>query len=116
MLFGNLGYKTEESICETGYLFEIIQSPQFIAAANKATGSRMPRADWDVVSEEPLPLPDLSTQRGIRKILREIAAYSNGMRDLASRLKVQKRGLMQKLLTGKIRVPEAVADLSPAAD
>lgn len=31
-------------------------------------------------------------------------------------LREQKSGLMQKLLTGKIRVREAVADLSPAAD
>ncbi len=76
----------------------------------------MPRADWNVVSEEPFPLPDLSTQRVIRKVLRDVAAYSNRMRDFASRIKVQKHGLMQKLLTGKIRVPEAVADLSPAAD
>ncbi|WP_162800636.1 restriction endonuclease subunit S [Acidibrevibacterium fodinaquatile] len=108
--------RPKKSLCDPGYLFEIIQSSQFIAAANKATGSRMPRADWNVVSEEPFPLPDLSTQRVIRKVLRDVAAYSNRMRDFASRIKVQKHGLMQKLLTGKIRVPEAVADLSPAAD
>ena len=35
---------------------------------------------------------------------------------IAERLRRQKTGLMQKLLTGKIRVPEALADLSPAAD
>ncbi|MGH7069329.1 MAG: restriction endonuclease subunit S [Acetobacteraceae bacterium] len=108
--------RPKKSVCETGYLFELIQSARFIAAANKATGSRMPRADWDVVSEEPLPLPDLATQRRIQKILQEIAAHSNGMRDMAARLKVQKHGLMQKLLTGRVRVPEAAADLSPAAD
>ena len=31
-------------------------------------------------------------------------------------LKLQRRGLTQKLLTGQVRVPEAAADLSPAAD
>jgi type I restriction enzyme S subunit len=39
-----------------------------------------------------------------------------GVRSMMDHFAHQKRGLMQKLLTGKIRVPEAVADLSPAAD
>lgn len=63
-----------------------------------------------------IPFPPKKQQDRIAELLtaadKDIAATG----DLIARLKTQKSGLMQKLLTGKIRVPEAVADLSPAAD
>lgn len=63
-----------------------------------------------------IPFPPKKQQDRIAELLtaadKDIAATA----DLIARLKIQKSGLMQKLLTGKIRVPEAVANLSPAAD
>ena len=59
------------------------------------------------------PIEDQQRQAALLDALR--AERSVRERQLAA-LTLQKRGLMQKLLTGKIRVPEAVAGLSPAAD
>lgn len=63
-----------------------------------------------------IPFPPKKQQDRIAQLLtaadKDIAATA----DLIARLKTQKSGLMQKFLTGIIRVPEAAADLSPAAD
>ena len=51
------------------YLYQFVQTNTFITEANKSAGSKMPRADWEVVSEMQLPLPPLTEQRKIAKIL-----------------------------------------------
>ena len=63
-----------------------------------------------------VPFPPKKQQDRIAELLTAADKDISATVDLIARLKIQKSGLMQKLLTGKIRVPEAVADLSPAAD
>lgn len=79
----------------------LVQTPQFDAAATKQSGSRMPRADWDLVSTTPIPCPrDLSRQSEVSALLSEaLNAVQSEMvkRDI---LRIQKRGLMQKVFSG----------------
>jgi type I restriction enzyme S subunit len=83
-------------------LFYLVQTPEFDAAATKQSGSRMPRADWDLVVTTPIPCPrDLIRQS-------ELAAQLSAALDAAQSellkvdaLRTQKRALMQRLLTGK---------------
>jgi len=74
---------------ENMFLFYLIQSSRFINASNKTTGTKMPRADWEIVSSTLFSIPPLPEQKKIAKIQ-------------------LKKGLMQQLLTGKVRFREFV--------
>jgi len=86
------------------YLFQLVQTNQFISEANKSTGSKMPRADWGVVSEMIFPLPPLPEQRKIAKILSTWDKAISTTERLIDNSKQQKKALMQQLLTGKKRL------------
>jgi type I restriction enzyme S subunit len=86
------------------YLHQLVQMDFFIDAANMASGTHMPRADWDVVKNIPITLPPLQEQQKIAQVLtaadREIELYQQKL----AGLKQEKQALMQQLLTGKRRV------------
>ncbi len=42
---------------DSRYLYYLIQTPPFQVAANQSTGTKMPRADWSLVSKTPYYLP-----------------------------------------------------------
>ena len=86
------------------YLFQLVQTNQFISEANKSAGSKMPRADWGVVSEMVFPLPPLPEQRKIAKILSTWDKAISTTERLIDNSKQQKKALMQQLLTGKKRL------------
>jgi len=55
---------------DQGFLFYFLANQSFIDACNSgSSGTRMPRADWDHLSETEWKLPPLSTQRRIADIL-----------------------------------------------
>ena len=62
-----------------------------------------------------MPFPEISEAEAvyISAILDEAKASVTEKKTLTSLLRTQKRGLMQKLLTGQWRVPESVAALMP---
>ena len=64
----------------------------------------MPRADWSHVEKVQFYLPPLSEQCAIAAILRAADAEIETNNKLIMLLRTQKRGLMQKLLTGEVRV------------
>ena len=52
------------------YLFYVITSKGFIDTVDSETfGSKMPRADWEIVGHQPLPLPPIANQRRIVEFL-----------------------------------------------
>lgn len=51
------------------FLFYLIQQEKFIHSACITSGSKMPRADWNVVSEVPFSLPPLPEQKAIADLL-----------------------------------------------
>ncbi|TCD46946.1 restriction endonuclease subunit S [Chlorobium sp. N1] len=53
----------------SSFLFYLIQQEKFIRSACITSGSKMPRADWSVVSEVPFPLPPLPEQKAIADLL-----------------------------------------------
>lgn len=55
---------------DQGFLFYFLANQSFIDACNSgSSGTRMPRADWDHLSETEWEIPPLSTQRRIADIL-----------------------------------------------
>jgi len=65
---------------EPRFLFYVLVSKGFIDTINSETfGSKMPRADWETVGHQPLPLPALETQQRIAKFLDEKTAQIDGL-------------------------------------
>lgn len=84
---------------------------------NLARGQRIARrVNPDDLLASEIAVPTRERQDEVATILTLCIDEVDRTRSLVSTLRQQKRGLMQRLLTGQIRVPEALADLSPAAD
>ena len=96
-------FKTTSKLLDE-YLFHFVQTDKFVSEANKSSGSKMPRADWGVVSELVIKIPNLKEQQKIATVLtnadKEIELLDQQLADLQQ----EKKGLMQVLLTGKKRV------------
>ncbi len=61
-------------------------------------------------------IPPKRTRGAIAAMHRDTVAEFVAANRRVALLKAQKLGLMQRLLTGQVRVPEMHAELNPAAD
>ena len=86
------------------YLYQFIQTNIFISEANKSAGSKMPRADWGVVSELVLKIPCHQEQQKIASMLAAADKEIELLNVKLAHFKQEKKALMQQLLTGKRRV------------
>lgn len=92
------------------YLYQLVQTNKFIEAANKSSGTHMPRADWMVVKDIIFQLPCISEQQKIAQVLSTADAEISNLQAQLAKLKLEKKALMQQLLTGQRRVkPDAEA-------
>lgn len=107
--------RADTNRCLPRYLYFLIRSHAFLGEANRPTGSRMPRADWDWVQSTPLPLPGTNEQGRIIDVLSLAEKRWTISLDHAVSLRLQKHGLMQMLLTGKLRVPQSIDQFIPPA-
>ena len=89
------------------FLFYVLGSKRIYAEANKSFGTKMPRADWSLLSLLPIPTPNLQLQEKLVQALDCFQDEINQTTELKNLLKHQKRGVMQQLLTGKLRVKGA---------
>lgn len=87
------------------YLYYLIQTNKFNEHANKSSGTKMPRADWNYISEITFPIPPIKEQQKIASILSTWDKAIELKEKLIEQKKKQKKGLMQKLLTGEVRLP-----------
>jgi len=87
------------------YLFNLIQTNDFIQAANVSSGSKMPRADWDYIINFPFFIINSKTeQRAIAQVLSTADAAIHSTEKLIAQKELRKKWLMQQLLTGKKRL------------
>jgi len=89
---------------DPGFIRQFVLSEPFLEACAASSGSKMPRADWSHVGKVKFYLPPLSEQSAIAIILKAADAEIETNNKLIMLLRTQKRGLMQKLLTGEVRV------------
>lgn len=89
------------------FIYYIVQTDSFIALATEAYGSHMPRADWKVVKDYQIMLPGIEEQTAIANILSDMDAELTALEQKLSKIHDIKQGMMQQLLTGRIRLPLA---------
>ena len=85
------------------FLFYLVQTEKFNQIANVSSGSKMPRADWNYMSEIPFDIPPLKEQEKIAEILTTWDEAITKQTELLEAKELLKIALMQKLLSGEVR-------------
>lgn len=92
---------------DSSYLFRLIQSRQFDEVANQSTGTKMPRADWKLVSKTEFYLPTtLDEQSAIGAYFANLDRLITLHQCKLEKVRQIKQGMMSELLTGRIRLKD----------
>lgn len=90
---------------DSSFLYRLIQSRQFDEVANQSTGTKMPRADWKLVSKTVFSIPsNISEQAAIGTYFTALDSLITLHQRKLEKIQKIKQGMMQQLLTGKIRL------------
>ena len=92
---------------ESGFLYRLIQGSEFNEIVNRSTGTKMPRADWKLVSKTIFSIPALIDEQvhicnHFNELEKLITLYQ---RKLEAEQK-RRKALQQYLLNGIVRVDE----------
>lgn len=89
---------------DSSFLYRLIQSRQFDEVANQSTGTKMPRADWKLVSKTVFSIPsNISEQAAIGTYFTALDSLITLHQRKLDEMKKQKKALMQLLLTGIVK-------------
>lgn len=87
------------------YLYQIIQTDGFIEAAGSSYGTHMPRSDWKALGEYEFTIPtDTDEQQAIATMLAEMDSEVESLEAKLAKARQIKQGMMQELLTGRVRL------------
>jgi type I restriction enzyme S subunit len=101
-------FKLDESRVESDYFLHWLSSHEARQRIKKsAQGSVRETVSFSDLGSIPIPIPSLEKQRKVAEILNTAKQEINILEKLADKYRTQKRGLMQKLLTGEWRVDAA---------
>lgn len=90
------------------FMYYLLQTEDFVSAANSTTGTKMPRADWNLVQELEIKIPaDKNEQRAIAQVLCDMDSEIERLEKKFAKYQQIKQGMMQELLTGRIRLVDA---------
>ena len=95
---------TDSQQADSGFLHAIVQSDRFIEAASISFGTHMPRADWGVMRNFEVRLPQVREQLAIAEILSDMDAEIAALEARRDKTRNLKQGMMQELLTGRTRL------------
>lgn len=99
-------FKTNNTI-DDGYLYKLLKTETFrhiFEVNTSASVDRRGSLRWNYFSKLPIPFPPFEEQIKINTTLQTSKAEIDLLKNLLEAFKTQKRGLMQKLLTGKWQV------------
>lgn len=99
-------FQTDETVNDN-FLFRVLKSTNYIHEYQKRMEGSIDRRGglrWDEFSKIKVPVPELKEQIAIVEILDKATEELNQYQQKLETLQLQKKGLMQQLLTGKTRV------------
>lgn len=100
-------FQTDAASVDDGYLYKLLKTEkmrQLFEAHTNASVDRRGSLRWKDFARIHIPLPPLEEQRSIGAVLDTAKREIDLLRSEVAALKTQKRGLMQKLLTGEWRL------------
>ncbi|MCZ8320390.1 MAG: restriction endonuclease subunit S [Novosphingobium sp.] len=92
---------------DADYAFAVLKTGLYrhiFEVSTSASVDRRGSLRWSEFSKLPFPLPSLAEQKAIAELLRTVKADMDALNTEIEAITRQKRGLMQKLLTGEWRV------------
>ena len=90
---------------DTDFIFQLVQSDKFIQySASKSFGTKMPRTDWKIISEFKIKIPSPEERKKIAEVLSIVDSKVNMDKQIKNKLAELKRGLMQDLFSGRVRI------------
>ena len=110
-------FRVDPNKVDANYAFAILKTDLYRHIFEVSTSSSVDRRGslrWREFSKLPIPLPPMEAQKAIAEVLRTSKAELDALSAEIEAVTRQKRGLMQKLLTGEWRVPVDPADAFPA--
>ncbi|MEZ9291217.1 restriction endonuclease subunit S [Vibrio lentus] len=81
----------------SNYLFQFVQTEAFTSETSKSSGTKMPRADWKVVSRMALDLPCAEEQTKIANFLSALDQKIDLTNSELNKAKEWKKGLLQQM-------------------
>lgn len=108
-------FRPDSERIDGSYFYKLLKSEkmrQIFAARTNASVDRRGSLRWKDFARIPVALPSITEQQKISRLLDEAAHEVALLQREVAALKTQKRGLMQKLLTGQWRVPMSVNEAS----
>ncbi|RZT58236.1 type I restriction enzyme S subunit [Sphingomonas sp. BK036] len=79
------------------FLYYLVQTDEFVSAASQSSGSKMPRADWGVVSKQEYFVPCLDEQRKIADALSALDERLAAVSAKVLHMKAFKKALLQHM-------------------
>ena len=86
-----------ETCVVSEYLFYLVQSDDFLAAANISSGTKMPRAEWSKVSNEDYFIPTITEQKRIARMLSIVDQRITTASEMLSALERMRASFLQQV-------------------
>ena len=85
------------------FLYYLIQTNMFIDLANQSSGSKMPRADWNIIENGVFSFPPISEQQKVHSFLSLIDERINTQKKIIEGLETSMESLTEKIFSQKLR-------------
>ncbi|RIN84217.1 restriction endonuclease subunit S [Mammaliicoccus sciuri] len=92
-----------KSILSNEFLYYFIQTSKFSEVTNKSAGSKMPRADWNLVGDLRLNIASIKEQDKIIRFFSKLDRQIELEEQKLAKLEEQKKGYMQKIFSQELR-------------
>ena len=97
-------FVARSEVARSDYLAQLVRTEAFIDATSMSYGTHMPRSDWTIVSKHLLVAPAIDEQSAIAQILGDMDEEIEALVAEREKLDLVKQGMMQELLTGRVRL------------